>query len=61
MSLVWNQLETLHPGDIENDPEKRFPRLRALAFGVCGFQKYTSPRTLLRPFKVGYDSAAWML
>ena len=30
-SLVWNQLETLHPGDIENDPEKRFPFIRRTA------------------------------
>ncbi len=59
-TLLWNQLEILNPGDIENEPEKKFSRVRALSFGVCGFQKYPP----LKRFRIGgfkvHSQQGWM-
>jgi hypothetical protein len=60
-SLVWNQLQTFNPKDIAENPEKKFHRLRALAFGVCAYLKY-GRRALLLSGKVPvYGPDSWML
>lgn len=45
-TLLWNQLEVFNPKELESAPEKRFYRLRALSFAVCGLQKYGKPAVL---------------
>jgi hypothetical protein len=61
-TLLWNQLEIFNPKDIGDDPEKRFYRLRTLAFGICAYLKY-GRRTILNLGKNfrGGNERSWML
>lgn len=60
-SLVWNQLEIFNPSDIENEPERRFHRLRALAFGICGFLKFKPVPILTVGSIARHRGDSWMV